>query len=297
MTNNPQPDEQTTHTASLQTQYEQVKAQGHQAILADIKKTEAILADLRLQKLLAEAPFSSLVEAFCEFQQEKTEISTTARQQLHDYLIFELLKPLTQTSLVKTDEEGVWQTKHFFIRYRFQKTQLTFEIKIPVTDARFDSHYLPLFNLDMRKMHATVLEKEVITLMNLWYSEKIFSRSQLSLINYDLNRLLANFKALDFDVKENFLDNTLELMMTVDSPVAFKPAILDQIFILLMDNPQYDLHKQGTHTYEIVLDHGQTIGLAVDGEHVRLKIDSNQRKRSILDFFTHYPFLVPLLIP
>ncbi|WP_297077909.1 hypothetical protein [uncultured Enterococcus sp.] len=277
-------------------EYENEKKALHETILAKIEQTEAILADLKLQKLLAEADFPSLVNAFCKFSPDQVEISATAKAQLEDYVLFYLLYPLKQGNLQKTSNERVWQAKHFLIRYQLKQTHLTLEIKIPVTDARFDSDYLPLFDLDLENMHVDVYEKEVMTLIHLWHSKKIFSRSQLSLINYDLNRLIANFKDLKFEVKENFLDNTLVLERQVTSPVTLSPMILDQIFIVLMDNPQYDLHKLGTQHYQIILDHGQTIEIQQSEDQLTLALDSNNRKRSILDFFTHYPFLVPLLI-
>ncbi|MGM0181874.1 hypothetical protein IGK74_000774 [Enterococcus sp. AZ150] len=277
-------------------EYETEKKALHRTILTQINQTERILADLKLQKLLAEADFPSLVEAFCEFTQDKAEISNTAKAQLEDYVLFYLLYPLKEGSLQKTSDTRIWQAKHFFIRYQTNASRITLEIKIPVTNTRFESTYLPLFDFDLHKMTTSVREEEVMKLIQLWYSKKVFSRSQLSLINYDLNRLLANIKELGFVVQENFLDNTLVLDRSITSPVTITAPILDQIFIVLMENPQYDLHKLGETTYKIVLDHGQTLQFEENTEQAALILFSNNRKRSILDFFTHYPFLVPLLI-
>ncbi|MFZ1781500.1 MAG: hypothetical protein WAT94_08725, partial [Enterococcus aquimarinus] len=148
----------------------------------------------------------------------------------------------------------------------------------------------------MDKMEVTIAEKEVHTLISLWYSDKYLSRTQLSLFNQDLNRLFVHLKALGFEVLPSLLDNTQALSLQLISDFPASAAILDQIFITTMESEEYDFDKIGSQQYQVTLTQGQTMKIDIHENQTVLFIDSNLRKRSILDFVTSYPFLVPLFV-
>ena len=73
--------------------------------------------------------------------------------------------------------------------------------------------------------------------------------------------------------------------------------IIDRIFIKLMSVKEYDFELVDQQTFEILLDHQQKVKFYLDeNQFAQITIDSAQQRRSILDFLTSYPFLVPLLI-
>ena len=63
-----------------------------------------------------------------------------------------------------------------------------------------------------------------------------------------------------------------------------------------MESEEYDFDKIGTQQYQVTLTQGQTMKIDIHENQTVLFIDSNLRKRSILDFVTSYPFLVPLFV-
>lgn len=266
-------------------------------ILEWIQSAEEELADLKLRKLLIEADFASLLAGYNQFIMEESPISAIARTSLLEYFTYELLKPLKTIDLTKAEAFDTWKTKHFLVSYQVNAAQsLTLNFQMNVIDNRFESSLLPLIQLDTKQMIVEVSEKDVLELIRLWHVEKIFSRNQLSLINYDLNLLLSHFKALGFQVKSNFLDNSMALDLTLTSQVTVNEAIIDQIFITAMENESYDFEKKSAKEYCVWLTQEQSVTFLLEPTNTVLQIDSNARKRSILDFFTHYPFLVPLIV-
>lgn len=273
------------------------KEQEHEEILQYIQSAEEELADLKLRKLLIEADFDSLLDGYNQFIVNDTPISAIAKASLLNYFTYELLKPLRAIELAKVDAFNTWETKHFLTNYRVNDShQLVLNFKMNVLDTRFETAYLPLIALDTKKMQVNVSEKDVLELIRLWHVEKIFSRNQLSLINYDLNVLLTHFKALGFEVLPNFLDNSNALLVHLTTQVTINEKILDDIFITTMEDVAYDFEKEGEHTYTVLLNQNQSVHFDSSKLPVTLTINSRTRKRSILDFFTHYPFLVPLIV-
>ena len=273
------------------------KEQEHEEILQYIQSAEEELADLKLRKLLIEADFESLLDGYNQFIVHDTAISAIARANLLDYFTYELLKPLRTIELAKSDAFNTWQTKHFLTNYRVNDAhQLVLNFKMNVVDNRFEITYLPLIVIDTQAMKVTVSEKDVLELIRLWHVEKVFSRNQLSLINYDLNSLLTHFKSLGFEVLPNFLDNSNALLVHLATQVTISASILDEIFITTMEDADYEFEKDEDQKYTILLNQNQSVSFDLNQTPVMLTIDSNTRKRSILDFFTHYPFLVPLIV-
>ncbi|GAA3016654.1 hypothetical protein [Tetragenococcus solitarius] len=277
--------------------YYQEKAQSHDEIVSWIASAEKELADLRLRKTLLENDFSQLLSEYRRLIITDAAISTIAKTSLLSYLTYELLKPLNDTTLNQTSNYNVWQAKYFLVKYQLtDKKELALSFKMNVIDPRFEAKFMPLILLDLQKMTATVDERQVLELIRLWYSEKIFSRNQLTLINYDLNRLLANFKQLGFDVSPSLLDNTRALSVNLESDFPLETRILDAIFITTMDATEYDFDKIGQDNYQVKLNQEQNVFIKSEKNRTHLFIDSNNRRRSILDFFTHYPFFVPLIV-
>lgn len=277
--------------------YYKEKAQSHDEIVSWITSAEKELADLRLRKTLLENDFFELLNEYRRLIVTDAAISTVAKTNLLAYLTYELLKPLNDTVLKQTSNYNVWQAKYFLVKYQLtEKRELALSFKMNVIDTRFDANFMPLILLDLQEMTVTVDERQVLELIRLWYSEKIFSRNQLTLINYDLNRLLANFKQLGFAVSPSLLDNTRALSVDLDSDFPLETRILDAIFITTMDATEYDFDKISQNHYQVKLNQEQNVFINSEKNRTHLFIDSNNRRRSILDFFTQYPFFVPLIV-
>jgi len=286
-----------SHEDEVNHSYYDMKNNDHQELNQWILSAEQELADLRLRKRLLEADFSSLLEEYRTLIIQNAEISTIAKTNLLEYFSYELLKPLETINLQQADSYNTWSTKHFLVAYQLNNDQsLSFNFKMDVIDARFDAPYMPLIVVNPKEMTVEVDEKQVLDLIYLWHNEKIFSRSQLSLINFDLNQLLAWFKELGFTVKPSLLDNTHALAIDFESELPLETTVLDQIFITTMESEEYDFEKIAENHYQVQLNQEQKVDIYTGDETVRLFINSNERRRSILDFFTHYPFLVPLIV-
>ena len=64
-----------------------------------------------------------------------------------------------------------------------------------------------------------------------------------------------------------------------------------------MASKEYDFNKLKEQTYQVQLNQEQNVIIHLEETQTQLYIDSNERRRSILDFVTSYPFLVPLIVP
>jgi hypothetical protein len=277
--------------------YYSLKEKDHQAIMQLISEREDELADLYMRKALLESSFVELLDAYCQFIIPKVPISKTAKTNLLAYFSYELLKPLKTIGLMQTDRENVWKSKHFDVAYELDKNNdLELSFKMETVDTRFEAAYMPLILIHPKDMTVEVDEKQVLKLIHLWHKDKIFSHNQLSLINYDLNQLLAWFKELGFDVAPSLLDNTRALKREFTSDLVVDTKVLDDIFIISMESTEYDFDKFDDYHYQVKLNQSQTVDIFSEKGKTRLFIDSNNRRRSILDFFTNYPFLVPLIV-
>lgn len=282
---------------NFQENYDVMKSDYKIEIVNWIKDAEAELADLYLRKSLLEADFETLLNRYKELIISHSTISTIAKTNLLEYFSYDLLKPFHGIGMEQTEHYNTWETRHFFVAYQLDdEDKLVFHFKLKVIDDRFFVDYLPLITLDIANMSVTVEEKQVHTLISLWYSDKFLSRSQLSLFNQDLNGLLLHFKELGFEVLPSLLDNTQPLSLNITSNFPMTATILDQIFITAMESEEYDFDKLEEDTYRVSLTQGQNIIIYVRPNETELFIDSNQRRRSILDFATSYPFLVPLFV-
>lgn len=279
--------------------YQQNKENDHDEIVLLIAASEKELADLKLRKALMEADFEELLAEFGRLIVPQAEISVIAKKILLEYFSYELLKPLHSVGLKPAENSyDVWETKHFLVQYYLDdKQNLIFSFKINPVDSRFTSEFMPLIMIDIQAMKVTVKDEEVLRLVHLWYADQVFSKSQLSLVNYDINLLLQHFRTLDFDVAATLLDNTQELHVKLETDYQMAISVLDEIFIITMENEDFDFEKTAANHYEVLLDQDQKVAIYPDdNEKTALFIDSNKRRRSLLDFFTSYAFLVPLLV-
>ncbi|MHC5267842.1 hypothetical protein ACYSNO_01450 [Enterococcus sp. LJL98] len=284
-------------TTHFQENYDTLKKDYQQEVLNWIKDAEAELADLYLRKSLLEADFETLLAEYKAYILSKKAISTIAKTNLLEYFSYDLLRPFHEIGMEQTEHYNTWETRHFFVAYQLDETdRLVFHFKLKVIDDRFLVDYLPLITLDIEKMTATVEEEQVHTLISLWYSDKFLSRSQLSLFNQDLNGLFIHFQSLGFTVLPSLLDNTQPLAFHLTSHFPMTDAILDRIFITAMESEDYDFDQLTDGTYRVQLTQGQNIVIETLEQTTKLFVDSNQRRRSILDFATSYPFLVPLFV-
>lgn len=281
----------------FQENYNRMKNSYKDEIVTWIKDAEAELADLYLRKSLLEADFEILLNQYRELILAHSNLSTIAKKNLLEYFSYNLLQPFHSIGIEQTEHYNTWETRHFFVAYQLDDADnLVLHFQLKVIDDRFFVEYLPLVTINVEKMQVTVEEEQVHTLISLWYSDKYLSRSQLSLFNQDLNGLLLHLKMLGFEVLPSLLDNTQPLALRLTSNFPMTEAILDQIFITTMESEDYDFDKLGANTYQVLLTQGQNIIIYAQEEETELFIDSNQRRRSILDFATSYPFLVPLLV-
>ncbi len=126
---------------------------------------------------------------------------------------------------------------------------------------------------------------------------RIFSRSiSFRFFNYDVNLVLAHLKELGFTVSPSLIDNTQTLAVDMETDFPVAAEVLDQIFIITMENQLYDFITENKGEILILLDKNQRLTIHLYTESTLLTIDSDQWKRSLLDFFTSYPFLVPLVV-
>lgn len=263
-----------------------------------IEISERELADLKLRKALMESNFENLLKEYQRLIIPQVDISVIAKKTLLEYFSYELLQPLHSVGLQQTNSYDIWQSKHFLIKYSLDNNEnLMLSFKMNPIDPRFTTDFMHLMTVKPGSMVVTVEDDQVLELIRLWYVERVFSLNQLSLINFDLNQLLAHVRELGFTVEPSLLDNAQPLQVPLESTFSLDGAVLDDIFITTMENPDYDFEQQTEGRYRVLLDQGQTITISDGQAHqTNLFIDSNNRRRSLLDFFTTYPFLVPLMV-
>lgn len=278
--------------------YDQTKETDHQEIVRLIAASERELADLKLRKSLMEADFPQLLSEYNRLIVPQEDISVIAKKTLLEYFSYELLRPLHSVGLRPANSYDMWESKHFIVNYQLDSEEdLDFSFKVDPVDNRYTTDFMPLIKVSPKNMTAEVAEDQVLELIRLWHAQHVFSLNQLTLVNYDLNLILNNLRKLGFDVKPSLLDNTQVLKVNLESEFPLETAILDDIFITTMENDEYDFEKINSREYQVLLDQNQKMDIQSDEQgQTKLYIDSDIRKRSILDFFTNYPFLVPLMV-
>lgn len=278
--------------------YYENKEADHQEIEHLITTAERELADLKLRKALMEADFSQLLQYYQELILPNEPISPIAKKTLLEYFSYELLKPLHTVGLSQSNRYDVWQSKHFLIQYHLTESQnLALNFKMTPIDNRFTTAFMNLMTVKPGEMLVEVEDNQVLELVRQWHVEHVFSTNQLSLINYDLNQLLAHFRELGFTITPSLLDNAHPLQVRLDSEFPLEASVLDEIFIKAMENPEFDFETLPEERYQILLDQEQKLTISGMAEGVTsLFVDSDNRRRSLLDFFTSYPFLVPLMV-
>ena len=279
-------------------EYYETKEQDHQRIESLIEQAEIELADLRLRKDIMEADFNELCQHYQTLIIGNQEISIIAKKTLLEYYAYEFLKPLRSIGLTATDNYDIWKTKHFLVKFQLNEEKaLDLYFKLNPINSHYESHYLPLLTIYSDTREVQVNDHQILHLLRQWYTDKIFTINQLSLFNYDVNQLLAHFRASSFTVSPSLIDNTQELAVDLETEFPITTEILDQIFITTMENKDYDFVTAQDEDYEIFLDKKQRLTIRMAEENTHLFIDSDRRKRSLLDFFTSYEFLVPLVVP
>ncbi|MDT2783271.1 hypothetical protein P7G87_01035 [Enterococcus asini] len=278
--------------------YYQNKEADHQEIEQLIATAERELADLKLRKALMEADFGQLLQYYQELILPNEPISPIAKKTLLEYFSYELLKPLHTVGLTQGSRYDVWQSKHFLIQYQLTETQnLALNFQMTPIDSRFTTAFMNLMTVKPGEMVVEVEDNQVLELVRQWHVEHVFSTNQLSLINYDLNQLLTHFRELGFTITPSLLDNAHPLQVRLDSEFPLEASVLDDIFIKTMENPEFDFETLPEDRYQVLLDQEQKLTISEMAEGVTsLFVDSDNRRRSLLDFFTSYPFLVPLMV-
>lgn len=114
----------------------------------------------------------------------------------------------------------------------------------------------------------------------------------------EMNDVMAHMKELGFEFDDNLLDNSKPLDLTVDLHHKTPVDVLDRIFITTMNNENYDFKKIDENSYLIALDGNQTVTIEqnLQDESSSLKLNTDRKNKSLIEFFGSYPFLVPLTI-
>ncbi|MGM0124298.1 hypothetical protein IGI37_001672 [Enterococcus sp. AZ194] len=282
--------------------YYEKKEQNRKNIVDMIQVAESELADLKLRKSLMESDFPELLSYYQELLLDGStypEMSTIAQATLLEYITYELLKPLTHIGLkYSLAELDNWETVHFQIRYSLgEGNRLQFAFKMKPINNKYEAAYMDMFELDLDSKEVAINDDQVLALIRYWSVDNLYSSVQLSVLNHELNQLIVHFKTLGFNVDESLLDNSKPLDLHLESAFELSTEILDNIFIITMSNPEYDMEKIGEYGYEILLDKEQSLAVEVNEHgHSNLNIQTGRTNRSILDFFGSYPFLVPLMV-
>ncbi len=79
-----------------------------------------------------------------------------------------------------------------------------------------------------------------------------------------MNQLLAHARTLGFTVNQTLLDNTKPLRLNLQSEFELTNEVLDDIFIVAMKNPSYDMEKINETTYQVRLDKGQSLTITTN---------------------------------
>ena len=287
------------HAVNENQAYLSGKQNDHEDIVNLIAAAEEELADLRLRKYLIEADFNELLVAYHRYVLEDTPISTIAKTSLIEYFAYELLKPLNDTGLELSKQAyDVWETRYFSINYSLTpQKELMFSFVLPTIDQRYQVESINLMRVSPEHMTIEIDDDRVLALIRHWSVERVFSASQITIFNHKLNQLFAYARKLGFTVDQTLLDNTKPLRLDIASKFPATQEVLDDIFIVAMKNPQYDMEKLDSTTYKVLLDKGQSLQISLkDQTQTDLAISSGDYHRSVIDFFINYEFLVPLMV-
>jgi hypothetical protein len=279
--------------------YLETKEQDRQDVVNLIQSAEEELADLKLRKYLMESDFPALLESYQQYLLHQEPISTIGRSSLIEYFTYELLKPLNRIGLSLSDTTyDTWKTRYFDVTYLLDdQNDLFFSFIVPTIDQRYQTTPMPLIKVSPQEMKVEVQDDQVLALIRYWSVDKLFSASQLTIFNHELNQLLQHARQLGFSMDETLLDNTKPIDLRLESEFELDESILDEIFIVTMNERAYDMEKLGENRFEILLDKGQSLTVSENGQdQTVLEISSGEYNRSVIDFFVNYEFLVPLMV-
>lgn len=292
---------QTKPVSDSSLNYYDNRSENYQDLLSLIDDAEKEIADLKFRKVLMESDFPALLDYFIKiFVKEEMSVSAIAKGALLEYFTFELIKPLENHDLhLSTNEFSTWESKHFNLTYRLTSANdINFSFMMPTSDGKFRSEKIKLMEVYPDTMKVKVLNDAVLTLLKDCYNKHIYTSGQNSMFSREMNDVMAHMKDLGFDFDENLLDNSQPLDLAVDLHHKTPVDVLDKIFITTMDNENYDFKKVGENSYLIALDGNQTVIIKQNtiDQTSSLKLNTDRKNRSLIEFFGSYPFLVPLTI-
>lgn len=275
--------------------------ENYQDLLRLIEDAEKEIADLKFRKVLMESDFPTLLDYFKKiFVDEEFSISAIAKGALLEYFTFELIKPLENYGLhLSTNDFSTWESKHFNLSYRLTSANvINFSFMMPTSDGKFRNEKIKLMEVYPESMTVTVLNDAVLTLLKDCYNKHIYTSGQNSMFSREMNDVMAHMKELGFDFDDNLLDNSKPLDLSVDLHHKTPIDVLDRIFITTMNNDNYDFKKVGENSYLVALDGNQTVTIeqSPKDESSSLKLNTDRKNKSLIEFFGTYPFLVPLTI-
>ena len=277
------------------------RSENYQDLLRLIDDAEKEIADLKFRKVLMESDFPTLLDYFRKiYLKEEFSISAIAKGALLEYITFELIKPLENYGLyLSTNDFSTWESKHFNLSYRLtNENVINFSFMMPTSDGKFRNEKIKLMQVYPETMKVTVLDEAVLTLLRDCYNKHIYTSGQNSMFSREMNDVMAHMKELGFEFDDNLLDNSKPLDLTVDLHHKTPVDVLDRIFITTMNNENYDFKKIDENSYLIALDGNQTVTIEqnLQDESSSLKLNTDRKNKSLIEFFGSYPFLVPLSI-
>ncbi|MGX7203716.1 hypothetical protein [Enterococcus pingfangensis] len=275
------------------------REENYQDLLLLIADAEKEIADLKFRKVLMESDFPALLDYFKQiFLTEELTVSAIAKGALLEYFTFELIKPLQNQELyLSTNEFSTWESKHFNLSYRLTSAnEILFSFMMPTSDGKFRSSKIKLMEVAPETMKVTVFNDAVLTLLKDCYNKHIYTSGQNSMFSREMNDVMAHMKELGFEFADNLLDNSKPLDLSVDLHHKTPIDVLDKIFITAMENEEYDFKKIDQNSYLIALNDNQTVTIKTVDQNSSLKLDTDRKNKSLIEFFGSYPFLVPLTI-
>ncbi len=273
----------------------------YQDIISLIDDAEKELADLKFRKKLMESDFDTLLRYFREvFLQKEYDVSAIAKGALLEYFTFELLKPLESHNLrLSSNDFSTWETKHYNLSYRLiNDKEITFNLMMPTSEGNIRTEKIHLMTVYPETLKVTVLNEAVLTLLADCYQHHIYTSGQNSLFSHEMNSVFAHMKSLGFALGDNLLDNSRPLDLSFDLPHMANVETLDDIFITTMNNPKYDFKKVEENHYLVKLENNHTVEIVQDTAKkvTKLKLDTANSNKSLIEFFGAYPFLVSLAL-
>lgn len=93
-------------------------------------------------------------------------------------------------------------------------------------------------------------------LIRYWPADQVFSTGQITIFNRKLNQLLTHARTPSLTINQTLLNNTKPLRLSLRSKFELTNEVLDDILIIAIENPSYNIERINGTTYQVQLDKG-----------------------------------------